>query len=202
VIQIGDFLSTPLIEDTQKHLLYSLKGVQLEGGLIAEFGVFKGKSINWIAAAYPKEIIHGFDSFRGLPERWRVSATQVYADGHFELKGILPKVAKNVRLHPGWFNESLPPFLAANPQPFKFINVDSDIYSSAMTILTLCNDRILPGTVIYFDEICDWGGSPRRYPFWMEHEFQALVDWCTRHKREVQAYSRNVRYGGTVVVTA
>ena len=124
----------------------------------------------------------------------------MYADGHFELKGVLPKVNRNVRLHPGWFKDTIPPFLLANPQPFKFINVDSDIYSSAYTILTMCNDRILPGTIIYFDEICDWGGSPKRYQFWMEHEFQALVDWCTRFKREVRAYSRNIRYGGTVIV--
>ena len=202
MIQIGDFLYAPLIEDTRKHLLYSMREAQLDDGLVAEFGVFKGKSINWIAAAYPKQIIHGFDSFRGLPERWRVSPAQVYLNGHFELKGVLPKVAKNVKLHPGWFKDSIPSFLAANPQPFKFINIDSDIYSSALTILTLCNARILPGTILYFDEICDWGGSPRRYPFWPEHEFQALIDWCTRFKREVTAYSRNSRYGGTVLVVA
>jgi hypothetical protein len=39
-------------------------------GLILEFGVFSGNSINIIADKFPLRTIYGFDSFEGLPEEW------------------------------------------------------------------------------------------------------------------------------------
>ena len=40
----------------------------LQSGLTAEFGVFQGESINYIASVLPGRTIHGFDSFEGNPE--------------------------------------------------------------------------------------------------------------------------------------
>lgn len=40
----------------------------LAHGLIAEFGVATGRTINHIARLRPEDIVHGFDSFEGLPE--------------------------------------------------------------------------------------------------------------------------------------
>jgi hypothetical protein len=37
-------------------------------GLIMEFGVYKGETINHIASLLPNKQIYGFDSFEGLPE--------------------------------------------------------------------------------------------------------------------------------------
>jgi hypothetical protein len=123
-------------------------------GIIAEFGVFRGESINRLAAlAHPREI-YGFDSFEGLPEPW-VGAPQ----GAFSLKGRLPPVKPNVTLIKGWFEQTLPPFLAGHPgRPVAYLHIDSDLYSSCKTVLQACAPRIVPGTVIVFDEI--WNHEP------------------------------------------
>ncbi len=91
------------IDGKDKHLRYNIDTIG--DGLVLEFGVFKGPSINWFASWLPDRTIHGFDSFEGLPEDWlgyNVSAA------HFDQKGVLPKVAKNVELHKGWFDQTLP----------------------------------------------------------------------------------------------
>ena len=41
-----------------------------DDGLIVEFGVRTGKTINHIANAFPDRRVFGFDSFEGLPEDW------------------------------------------------------------------------------------------------------------------------------------
>jgi predicted O-methyltransferase YrrM len=199
MIQISDFLYVP-IQETHEQIRNALENSQPESGLIAEFGVFGGNSITMLARAFPKCIIHGFDSFRGLPDKWE-RGLDTFQPGHFNMDGNMPAVPSNVRLYPGWFKDTIPPFLDAHPGPFRFLNIDCDIYSSAKDVLTLCNSRIKPGTVIYFDEICDWGGGELRYPGWPKHEIKALVEWCTEFKRDVKAYSRNGRYGAAVVVT-
>jgi hypothetical protein len=200
VIQIGDFLYATLIQETYAQILATLLDSKPEGGLIAEFGVYQGASINVIAKAHLNNVIHGFDSFEGLPDKWE-RGLDTYQPGHFGVGGKLPEVPANVRLHAGWFKDTIPPWLAANPGPVRFFNIDCDIYSSTKQILTLCNDRIIPGTGLYFDEICDWGGCGHRYPNWPEHEIKALREWCTEFNREVKPHSRNGSYGASVVVT-
>ena len=200
MFRIEDFLYAPLIQETYAQILATIKDSKPDDGLIAEFGVYTGSSINVIAKAYPNHAIHGFDSFKGLPDKWE-RGLNVYQAGHFDVGGKLPKVPVNVKLYAGWFKDTLPGWLATNPGPVRFLNIDSDIYISAKQVLTLCNDRIIPGTGIYFDEICDWGGCVHRYPNWPEHEIKALVEWCTECGREVKAHSRNGSYGASVIVT-
>jgi hypothetical protein len=199
MIQIGDFLYAPVIQETYNQMVNSLSVAKPVDGLIAEFGVYKGDSIRVLAKAVPTNIIHGFDSFVGLPGKWE-RGLNVYPAGHFSVNGALPQVPDNVRLHKGWFKDTIPPFLATNPGPVRFLNIDCDIYSSTKDILTLCNERIHPGAVIYFDEICDWGGCVHRYPNWHEHEIKALTEWCTEFKRDVKPISRNANYGASVLV--
>jgi hypothetical protein len=145
-----------------------------EPGMILEFGVWKGHSVNFISKQ-TTQTVYGFDSFEGLPEVWNSD----YNAGHFKLKS-LPRVRKNVRLVKGWFNDSLPPFLKENRQPVAFIHIDCDIYSSTKTVLELLAPRIRGnnssgggGTVIIFDEFYN-------YPGWQLHEFKAfheLIDY-------------------------
>ena len=49
-----------------------VKNNTIEGGVIAEFGVFNGGSIGWFSKNYNDTPIYGFDSFEGLPEDWIV----------------------------------------------------------------------------------------------------------------------------------
>ena len=163
-------MPSALAFDTPKDLMeYAVKGIMAEG-VVAEFGVNEGGSINHLAKLLRGRTIDGFDSFKGLPENW--SGNQMEA-GYFNRGGKLPKVAANVQLHTGWFSESLPKFVAANPAPVALLHVDCDIYSSTATIFEHLEPRIVPGTVILFDEFFN-------YPAWEMHEYKAFCEFIAR----------------------
>lgn len=133
-------------------------------GLILEFGVYTGRTINFIADRVPDATVFGFDSFAGLPEDWRPD----FRKGTFATSP--PAVRPNVRLVIGLFEETLPPFLAGHAGPVSLMHVDCDLYSSTRTVLTLCRDRIRAGTMIVFDEY--WN-----YPGWQDHEHRAFMEF-------------------------
>ena len=138
---------------------------QVEGpGLFMEFGVYSGTTINYLASR-TREIVHGFDSFEGLPEQWGSVPA-----GKFTRHGDLPAVRENVELHVGWFDRTLPGFLAEHLEPAAFIHIDSDLYSSAKTVLELLRPRIVPGTILVFDEFFN-------YPGWQGHECRAFQEF-------------------------
>jgi len=137
-------------------------------GLCMEFGVATGNTISALAAALgPDRVIHGFDSFEGLPENW---GGHVERRGAFGRKGAAPRVPGNVVLHQGWFEDTVPAFAAVHPDPAAFIHMDADLYSSTRTVLEALSDRIVPGTVILFDEYFN-------YPNWQNHEFKAWQEF-------------------------
>ncbi len=137
-----------------------------EEGLVTEFGVAKGASLR-LLAGLTSRTVHGFDSFGGLPEDWSGTREQT---GAFTAKGRLPKVPSNVKLHPGWFDQTLPGFLKTSSGPCAFIHVDCDIYTSTVTIFASLQPRIQPGTVIVFDEYFN-------YPGWRAHEYKAFQEF-------------------------
>lgn len=130
-------------------------------GLVMEFGVRFGSTIRQIAALVDQEV-HGFDSFEGLPEQWHDEPK-----GSYSTNGVMPSVPGNVSLYAGWFEDTLPQFLENHTGPVRFMNIDCDIYSSTKTVLDHLADRIVPGTVIVFDEYI---GNE----FWREDEFKAF----------------------------
>lgn len=136
-------------------------------GLVLEFGVYTGTSINLIAKQRPQAKVFGFDSFKGLPGDWRNG----FPKAAFSLEGKLPAVEPNVELVPGWFNETLPGFLAQHPEPVSLLHVDCDMYSSSKTVLDAVAPRIVPGTVIVFDELVN-------YPEFAEHELKSLFEFA------------------------
>lgn len=139
--------------------------LQVRGGegLIAEFGVFEGTTINFLADQ-TRETIFGFDCFDGLPEDWRPG----FPKGMFS-RGI-PTVRPNVSLVVGLFEKTLPSFLEQHPQEVSFLHIDCDLYSSTRTVLRLCAPRIRKGTVLAFDEYFN-------YPGWRNHEFKAFQEF-------------------------
>ncbi len=139
-------------------------------GLILEFGVNTGSTINHIADKIPNQTIYGFDSFEGLPEDW----TPYQKKGTFK-RDSLPHVRQNVELIVGWFNETLPGFADTHPGPASLIHVDCDLYSSTKTILDVLNKRIVPGTIILFDEYFN-------YNEWRQHEYKAFQEFCAENK--------------------
>lgn len=145
-------------------LLWSLAQAK-NPGLLAEFGVRRGTSIRVLAGG-TEQTIHGFDSFVGLPEPWVKAPAGVLTAG-----GELPEVPANVTLHAGWFEDSLPSFLAAHEGPLSFANIDCDIYSSSRTVLWALADRIRPGTILLFDELI---GNRS----WRQDEYKALTEYA------------------------
>jgi predicted O-methyltransferase YrrM len=143
---------------------------ELSDGLILEFGVHSGATINHIANRLPNKTIYGFDSFKGLPEDW----TALQKKGTFELEKP-PIVRPNVELVVGMFDETLPKFVETHAGSASLIHVDCDLYSSTKTVLDVLNDRIVVGTVIVFDEYFN-------YREWRLHEFKAFREFCEVHK--------------------
>ena len=164
--------------DSFETLEFALGHAQVDG-LVLEFGVRFGKSINFIAQHTGRQV-HGFDSFEGLPEAWDHFEAGVYSTG-----GRLPEVASNVRLHAGWFSDTLPAFVNEHAGPVRFMNVDCDIYSSTKTIFELLGDRIVPGTIIVFDEYLV-------NPTWRDDEYKAFQEAVERHSWKYEYLAFNL----------
>jgi hypothetical protein len=159
-------LRTKVFNDTLEMISDGLS-IAPKDGLVLEFGVATGRTITRIAQHRPGPV-YGFDSFEGLPEDWYPG----YEKGAFA-RDTLPPVPANVELVKGWFNETLPGFLAEHPGPVAYINIDCDLYSSTAYVLDQLQDRIVPGTVIQFDEYFN-------YPGWKQHEYKAFAELVER----------------------
>ncbi len=118
-----------------------------------EFGVASGRTINYISQ-FTHETVYGFDSFEGLPEKWRDG----FDKGAFNRHGHLPQVNPNVQLIKGWFNDTLLPFIQSQNKKVSFIHMDADLYSSTKYIFDVLKDYIDQDCVIVFDELVNYHG--------------------------------------------
>lgn len=162
-------------------LEYSLAQVTVDG-LYLEFGVAGGESIRE-TASLTDHPVHGFDSFEGLPEDWAGTGNR---KGKFSQGGQLPRVPGTVTLHKGWFDATIPPFLASHPDQIAFLHVDCDLYSSTKCIFEMLGSRIQAGTVILFDEYFN-------YPNWHEHEFKAFQEFVVSSGVEYEYLAHTAR---------
>ena len=151
-----------------------IKNSDYKDKLFLEFGTYKGESINFLSLLMPELKFYGFDTFQGLPESF-----SIWKKGEFDTKGKLPKVNDNVSLIKGYFNETLPKFLEEHKEKAAFIHIDCDLYSSTKTIFENIHDRIVPNTVIQFDEYYN-------YPGWRNHEFKAFQEFCKKYSVEYE----------------
>ena len=141
-----------------------------------EFGVFKGTSIQcWSNInTNSKSRFVGFDTFTGLPDVGE-KYTKKMKKGAFNNKGEIPEINDNrISFVKGLFQMTLPSFIMKFPNEAQLvIHVDSDLYSSALYILTQCNDILTSGAIIIFDEFSS-----------ILHEFRALEDYCSSYMRK------------------
>lgn len=108
--------------------------------LYLEFGVASGGSMRRMTERFTHREARfvGFDSFEGLPEDWHQPwGTQ--PRGTYSMGGRVPATTDpRVSFVPGWFQNTLPAFLAANPlgghRPI-LVHYDADLYSSTLFIL-------------------------------------------------------------------
>lgn len=172
---------------------------------ILEFGFCAGRSINFISnLLIGDEVVYGFDSGNGLPEDWRTSLNKEtfrykkqinFLNKHINFSKrdidttppLIPFIpARNVHLVVGLIKDTLPNFLRTDTAKnfyFPLIFIDTDLYSSAKTILEELGDCITPNkTIIVLDEgynfKSDGGGEDND---WMNHEFKAIQDFGTNN---------------------
>ncbi|MGY1833232.1 class I SAM-dependent methyltransferase [Geodermatophilus sp. SYSU D01180] len=167
----ADFWRQELSESTayfaKEHTLRAALERAPREGLYLEFGVASGGTLRVIAEAAPVGAAFGFDSFEGLPEHWRNGFTA----GAFAQDG-LPEVP-GAELVVGWFDQTLPGFLEAHPEPVAFLHLDADLYSSTRTVLEALAPRLREGTVVVFDEYFN-------FPGWQDHEHRAWTEFVQR----------------------
>lgn len=168
-----------VFHDPQSTLAYALE-IAPQDGMALEFGVFMGRSLTMIAKARNGREVYGFDSFKGLPEDYR----QHVREGAFGLDAV-PEI-EGAELVVGWFDETLPGFMAAHPGPVSFLHVDGDLYSSTKTIFEHVGSRLRVGSVIVFDEFFN-------YPGWRAHEYRAWEEFIAESGIEAvyEAYTSN-----------
>ena len=155
---------------TLRHAL----GLVTVDGLVLEFGVATGTTLGVIAGGLPGRTPYGFDVFSGLPEDWRPG----FPAGTFA-QDKLPEVP-GAQLVVGLFENTLPGFLGDHPGPVAFLHVDVDLYTSAKTVLDLLAGRLVPGTVIVFDEYWNYSGWKTDGEFRAWNEF---VRWPVFRQR-------------------
>src|SRR5262245_31142372 len=77
--------------------------------LYLEFGVATGDATRvWSRLlTHPDSVLHGFDSFEGLPESW----TETRPKGMFSTGGSIPLIDdQRLKFFKGWFEQTLPTY--------------------------------------------------------------------------------------------
>lgn len=145
-------------------------------GMILEFGVFTGSTINRISSVTSRQV-YGFDSFEGLPEDWVGNMNK----GYFACE--MPDVNPNVTLIKGFFDTSLLPFLEKNTDVVGFCHIDCDLYSSSKYVLDTLSSRFQNGTLILFDELACYQG-------YEQYEYRAFLEFLCQNDFDFEYVGR------------
>lgn len=165
-------------------------------GVIMECGVFKGASLARFAMfrelfgnTFSKKII-GFDVFGKFPttdyeDDKKVRENFVNAAGDAgvseeQMRQILKhkNCDQNLDLVVGNICETLPRYLKENPQlKISLLNLDTDVYEPAVSILENCWDRIETGGILMVD---DYGVFPG--------ETKAVTEFLKSQKESVKKF--------------
>ena len=187
----GEFKSKGI--DRRRHLVQVMPLARISGHVM-EFGVYQGKTMQHISQYFHDQTCWGFDSFVGLPEPWHIregSQAKTHPAGKFDMQQEphQPQFSHNVSLVAGWFNQSLPAWLSQHAGAVRFLHIDCDLYSSTKTVLSLLDHRIVPGTVIVFDEMYSWS-DPNEYNLWQQGEYRAVSEWLQEFGRSFEPLFR------------
>ena len=165
-------------EDIQKFAIEeSIKNDKDSDKFYLEFGVFKGRSINFFSK-YVKQI-YGFDSFEGLKEHW-IGAINA-PKGTFNLDKKIPALNDNVVAVQGWIQDTLRKFLSEKNPKVNFVHIDVDTYDTTLFILKELKPFLDKNSTILFDEI-------HNIPGWEVGEYKALKEIFTDNEYEFIAF--------------
>lgn len=159
----------------------SFKNEDSKTSLYLEFGVYKGDSVNFLAKKLQSNIIYGFDSFEGIDHDW---SGYYLPEGFFNLEKKIPKLNSNVIPVVGLIQNTLPKFLKENEKKISFIHIDTDIYESAKTILSLVKPRLGKNSIIVFDELYN-------FPGWNVGEYRALRETFQENEYKFLAFAKD-----------
>lgn len=184
-LEIGRWMRTHCIGEPE-HLstreeIFELIGrdVAARRVLYLEFGVYEGASMEYWRRLLKNRnaILHGFDSFEGLPERW----SDDHPKGWFSTVARTPQIDDcRVQFFKGWFEDALCEYVFPTTHEVLVINIDSDLYSSAKCILRHLRTRMPVGTWLYFDEF-----SKSR------HEFRAFREFVQETGMQFEAVAES-----------
>lgn len=162
--------NTPRVLDSL-NTMFSSPLLKREGTWI-EFGVAAQDSLKRITAERGEASVWGIDCFTGLPEDWTWGRPDyAIGKGTFAQKSIaIPPLGAKVIA--GLFDDVLPSFRPADP--VTFVHIDSDLYSSCVSILTWLETVMADDMIIAFDELHSYEG-------WEGHEAKALYEWMCKH---------------------
>ena len=157
--------------------------------LYLEFGVAEGYSMrHWSRLLdRPDSMLHGFDSFEGLPSVWAPG----WPKHLFSQEGEPPKFDdERVKLFPGWFTESLPRYEWPEGYEQLVVALDADLYSSTAYVLEAIEQRITVGTVLYFDEFHHYADELRAFDELLQRTGWAFDLLVATHDRSHAAFRR------------
>jgi O-methyltransferase len=150
-----------------------------------EFGVYRGESLFWWLKriSHPNARFVGFDTFTGLPERWRRSEPL----GAFNANGQLPDT-KDPRcsFEVGLFQDTLPSLMRHSDLSRRLIiQLDADLYTSTLFVLTSLAPHLKSGDILFFDEFSCPLDEYRAFhefirSFRVRYEFLGAVNGYTR----------------------
>ena len=135
---------------------------------------------------------HAFDSFEGLPdptsdtsvEIWKRGALTTSEDNFLTMvreHGIYPDNVKTIK---GFYSDSLTPQLQStyldSGRKIALVNIDCDLYESAVPVFNFIDPLLQEGTVIYIDDLfAGYKGSPRK------GVARAFLEWQQRSRWKV-----------------
>ena len=165
---VMSFIKDVMIFDAKEEIWdYCISELDNSKGTSLEFGVHKGRSINYFSSRLESIRFLGFDSFEGLAEEWKGN---YQVAGHFDLGGNLPIVNSNCELIKGFFDERISERVGSLTD-VKFVHIDCDTYPSTKIVLHEIQALIKPGLLILFD---DYIG----YPGWRFGEYLAFKEFA------------------------
>jgi hypothetical protein len=184
-------------------------------GAFVELGTWKGGCMGLMAQtnlAYGKQrrMLHGFDSFEGLPrpradkdydgfvqDELKLSLAQ--SDGKLtaigallsessDVEQLLARIgypADHVRLHVGWFQDTIP-VVKDDIGPIAILRMDGDFYDSYMIGLEHLWDRVVPGGFVIFDDWILRGCREAVGEFFAAHEIHEYICYADATVRYVR----------------
>lgn len=166
--------------DRFRFLLSKLNETSNLSGFVAECGCYKGLSSNLMCKAiksgnayFMGEGFQIYDSFEGLsqlqPEDRESSTSsnkerppkEIMKEGRFavDIEKVKMSLSEfpNIQYFKGWIPHSFP---SENPNQYRFVHVDVDLYQPTLDSLEYFWPKLLPGAIMLCDDF-NWSGAEK-----------------------------------------